>query len=376
MFAGLAIVCDDYFEPSLELISERLGLSDDVAGATFMAAGSSAPELFTSLSDAFFTQNNIGLGTIVGSAMFNILLIVALSAAVVGDRVKVDWRPIVRDVGFYLGSIGLLVLFMTNQGSMCSPVATLNAGPFMAKADYLALTNASITGSPAQLASAAKAAAVVAAGGVVNVTGNMTGNVTDPGLMRCNIGLVQYYEGLIMFLAYFLYILFMIFNKQILGKCKNDKYRIAQEAQQARKDKAAGVTVLPLPSPEDTAAEATGQPGIKSLSSFAMVSGEDPTAMETPVQPVTVAEEKNGDDDEDDDGESRQPFWPCCVVWCGGYYRCCVVGTSTRARDLYMCTSVCGCTAHSGHEVTPPPPPLPYTPILSTSPPPYPIYPF
>ena len=319
MFAGLAIVCDDYFEPSLELISERLGLSDDVAGATFMAAGSSAPELFTSLSDAFFTQNNIGLGTIVGSAMFNILLIVALSAAVVEDRVKVDWRPVVRDVGFYLGSIGLLVLFMTNQGSMCSPVATLNAGPFLAKADYLALTNASITGSPAQLASAkAKAAAVVAAGGGVNVTGNMSGNATELGLMRCNMGLVEYYEGLIMFLAYFLYILFMIFNKQILGKCKNEKYRIAQEAQQARKDKAAGVTVLPLPSPEDTAADAAGQPGIKSLSSFAMVSGEDPLATETPVQPVTVEEEKNGEDDEDDDGESRQPLWRA-VVLCGGY---------------------------------------------------------
>jgi hypothetical protein len=37
IFVGLAIVCDDYFEPALEQISERLGLSDDVAGATFMA---------------------------------------------------------------------------------------------------------------------------------------------------------------------------------------------------------------------------------------------------------------------------------------------------------------------------------------------------
>jgi len=49
MFWGLAIVCDDYFVASLEEISEALGLSPDVAGATFMAAGSSAPELFTSL---------------------------------------------------------------------------------------------------------------------------------------------------------------------------------------------------------------------------------------------------------------------------------------------------------------------------------------
>ena len=55
MFAGIAIVCDDYFVPALELIVEKLGLSDDVAGATFMAAGSSAPELFTSVIGKLFT---------------------------------------------------------------------------------------------------------------------------------------------------------------------------------------------------------------------------------------------------------------------------------------------------------------------------------
>ena len=49
MFTALAIVCDDYFVPALERISEELKLSEDVAGATFMAAGSSAPELFTSV---------------------------------------------------------------------------------------------------------------------------------------------------------------------------------------------------------------------------------------------------------------------------------------------------------------------------------------
>jgi hypothetical protein len=49
MFYCLAVVCDNYFLPSLEECSSRLGLSDDVAGATFMAAGSSAPELFTAL---------------------------------------------------------------------------------------------------------------------------------------------------------------------------------------------------------------------------------------------------------------------------------------------------------------------------------------
>ncbi|XP_016411502.1 sodium/potassium/calcium exchanger 3-like [Sinocyclocheilus rhinocerous] len=78
MFYALAIVCDDYFVPSLEKISENLQLSEDVAGATFMAAGSSAPELFTSLIGVFITKGDVGVGTIVGSAVFNILVIIGV----------------------------------------------------------------------------------------------------------------------------------------------------------------------------------------------------------------------------------------------------------------------------------------------------------
>eukprot|EP00929_Paragymnodinium_shiwhaense_P006391 TRINITY_DN10971_c0_g1_i1.p1 TRINITY_DN10971_c0_g1~~TRINITY_DN10971_c0_g1_i1.p1 ORF type:complete len:636 (+),score=117.80 TRINITY_DN10971_c0_g1_i1:32-1909(+) len=120
VFLGLAIVCDDFFMASLENISESLKLSPDVAGATFLAAGSSAPELFTSVSSAFFSPSEAGLGTIVGSAMFNLLIIVALSAAIAaisqGGRLKIDWRPLCRDSTFYCLSIGLLAIFFAVTG--------------------------------------------------------------------------------------------------------------------------------------------------------------------------------------------------------------------------------------------------------------------
>lgn len=61
----MAVVCDDFFVPSLEVISEKMQLSEDVAGATFMAAGSSAPELFTSLMGVL-QETDVGVGTIVG----------------------------------------------------------------------------------------------------------------------------------------------------------------------------------------------------------------------------------------------------------------------------------------------------------------------
>eukprot|EP00736_Rhodelphis_marinus_P000879 Rmarinus@m.4673 len=109
MFLGLALISDDYFVPSLEAISEELHLSEDVAGATFMAAGSSAPELFTSLMGVFATKDATGFGTIVGSAVFNILIIIALTAALAGQPLDLDWRPLARDSTFYSFSIAALV---------------------------------------------------------------------------------------------------------------------------------------------------------------------------------------------------------------------------------------------------------------------------
>lgn len=52
-------------------------MSNDVAGATFMAAATSAPELFVNVIGTFITEGDIGIGTIVGSAVFNILAVAA-----------------------------------------------------------------------------------------------------------------------------------------------------------------------------------------------------------------------------------------------------------------------------------------------------------
>ncbi|EDV28886.1 uncharacterized protein TRIADDRAFT_14805, partial [Trichoplax adhaerens] len=88
-------------------------LSEDVAGATFMAAGSSAPELFTSLASVT-ADNEVGAGTIVGSAVFNILIIIALSAAFAKRVLKIDWRPLIRDSVFYAISIIMFTIFVAD----------------------------------------------------------------------------------------------------------------------------------------------------------------------------------------------------------------------------------------------------------------------
>lgn len=59
------------------LSGTALNMSNDVAGATFMAAATSAPELFVNVIGTFITEGDIGIGTIVGSAVFNILAVAA-----------------------------------------------------------------------------------------------------------------------------------------------------------------------------------------------------------------------------------------------------------------------------------------------------------
>ncbi|XP_026677762.1 sodium/potassium/calcium exchanger Nckx30C-like, partial [Diaphorina citri] len=61
MFVALAVVCDEFFVPSLDVIIDRLQVQEDVAGATFMAAGGSAPELFTSVIGVFVSFDDVGI---------------------------------------------------------------------------------------------------------------------------------------------------------------------------------------------------------------------------------------------------------------------------------------------------------------------------
>jgi len=109
MFLALAIVCDEFFVPALEeMSSERhLNLSMDVAGATLMAAGGSAPELFTSFVGTF-KQSDIGIGTIVGSAVFNVLFVIGMCSILSKEVLTLTWWPLFRDTSYY--AVGLIVL--------------------------------------------------------------------------------------------------------------------------------------------------------------------------------------------------------------------------------------------------------------------------
>ncbi|XP_061668763.1 sodium/potassium/calcium exchanger 4 isoform X2 [Syngnathoides biaculeatus] len=115
MFLALAITCDEYFVTSLEKICEKLHLSEDVAGATFMAAGSSAPELFASVIGVFITHGDVGVGTIVGSAVFNILCIIGVCGIFAGQVVMLTWWAVFRDSFYYILSVIALIAFIYDE---------------------------------------------------------------------------------------------------------------------------------------------------------------------------------------------------------------------------------------------------------------------
>jgi len=111
-FVLLARVVDLFFISSLDKISKDLKLSSDAAGATLMAVGSSAPELFVALFAVIKPGDHqvIGIGSIVGSAIFNLLVIVGAAALV--KKAKLTWQPVVRDLIFYTGAVAFLIWFI------------------------------------------------------------------------------------------------------------------------------------------------------------------------------------------------------------------------------------------------------------------------
>lgn len=96
MFLVIAITCDEYLVPALDVMVQRFEISPAIAGATFMAAGGSAPELFVSLIGTMY-GSDIGVGTVVGSAALNMLLVVGTCAVFARETLSLTWWPILRD---------------------------------------------------------------------------------------------------------------------------------------------------------------------------------------------------------------------------------------------------------------------------------------
>ncbi|MCM1482733.1 MAG: calcium/sodium antiporter [Muribaculaceae bacterium] len=72
----------DLFVDKASAIAKSLGVSDAVVGLTIVAAGTSLPELATSVNAAIKGNTGIAIGNVIGSNIFNILMVLGCSSVV------------------------------------------------------------------------------------------------------------------------------------------------------------------------------------------------------------------------------------------------------------------------------------------------------
>lgn len=96
----------DKFTDGAAAIARKMNIPEIVIGLTIVAMGTSAPELFTSVVSALKGSTGLALGNIVGSNIFNSLLIVGAAAAVA--PISISQATIVKDIPFALVSSLLL----------------------------------------------------------------------------------------------------------------------------------------------------------------------------------------------------------------------------------------------------------------------------
>ncbi|MCC7010960.1 MAG: calcium/sodium antiporter [Planctomycetes bacterium] len=95
-------------------IAKTLGVSDLVIGLTIVAAGTSLPEVATSIMAALRGERDIAVGNVVGSNIFNVLGVLGVSAVVAPDSLGVSAAALRFDIPVMIAtSLACVPIFMT-----------------------------------------------------------------------------------------------------------------------------------------------------------------------------------------------------------------------------------------------------------------------
>lgn len=115
MFVSLVILSEEFFVPALGVITEIFSLSNSVAGATIVAAACSTPRFFAFFIGVFLKGVNPGIDTIMGSAGFNILLVIGMCVLFSREVLHLTWWPLFRDMSFYILDLVMLIIFFLDN---------------------------------------------------------------------------------------------------------------------------------------------------------------------------------------------------------------------------------------------------------------------
>ena len=106
--AGLVflIVAGRFIVTGAKGIATSFGIGEFVIGATVVAIGTSVPELATTVVSKIRRHDEVGLGTILGSNIFNGLFIVAIAAII--SPISIDWREVAIALVFGIVTVALI----------------------------------------------------------------------------------------------------------------------------------------------------------------------------------------------------------------------------------------------------------------------------
>eukprot|EP00240_Pyramimonas_obovata_P005867 CAMPEP_0118941076 /NCGR_PEP_ID=MMETSP1169-20130426/33011_1 /TAXON_ID=36882 /ORGANISM="Pyramimonas obovata, Strain CCMP722" /LENGTH=331 /DNA_ID=CAMNT_0006885741 /DNA_START=510 /DNA_END=1501 /DNA_ORIENTATION=- len=116
-FYALGVAADKFFCPSLERIAAFLQLAPDVAGATLLSFGNSAPDVFTQIAAARTEGNRdlpLAISAVGGAGMFITTIVLAAIILCAPEVVQVAPRSFIRDAGFYLFAVVAMLLVLVD----------------------------------------------------------------------------------------------------------------------------------------------------------------------------------------------------------------------------------------------------------------------
>lgn len=95
-------------------IAKFLNISDYVIGLTVVALGTSLPELFSAIVSSFKKENDLIIGNIIGSNIFNVYAIMGFSGLI--NPITVDYKYIFTTGIFFLLSAGIIAYYFLKTG--------------------------------------------------------------------------------------------------------------------------------------------------------------------------------------------------------------------------------------------------------------------
>ena len=112
---GLALVVfgADYLVEGASTVARKAGLSEFVIGLTIVGMGTSAPEMVVSFIGAAQGNADIALGNVVGSNIFNTLLILGVTALILPMAITAENRR--RDIPMNILTVAILILLGLEQ---------------------------------------------------------------------------------------------------------------------------------------------------------------------------------------------------------------------------------------------------------------------